>query len=687
MTETLNRLAQSHSPYLLQHQRNPVDWYPWGDEAFQTAKDRDLPIFLSVGYAACHWCHVMEHESFENETIAAYLNQHFVSVKVDREERPDVDSIYMNAVQVISGRGGWPMSVFLDHDGRPFYAGTYWPPARRGPMPGFVDILEAIHDAWTNRRDSVAEHCQEMTAALKQLSDPAADENSGAKTGIDDRQLARLTDAATERLLGAADRTDGGFGSAPKFPHATDLQWLCSVAGDAANEHAANAGNVLDLTLDRMARGGIRDHLGGGFARYSVDGIWLVPHFEKMLYDNALLLGVYARRHAQTERGDFAEAAHETARYMMSHLSDPAGGFWCSQDADSEGEEGKFYVWTPEQVTAVLGEERGQVFCDVYDVRPGGNFEGKSILWLPRPTESMVDEESLEKLRAQLCEDRHRLERARVSRTPPGTDDKVITAWNGLAIEAFAVAGAIMDQSHWIDRAMAALTFVRDTMHDGDRLWHAYRRGHRHLDGLADDHANVASAAITVAEVTGEMEWLLFAETLADQLIERFWDSGAGGFFYTGRPDDRQSSLLVRQKEWHDGSLISANAAAVTVLLRLSDLTDRTRYRDIASATISAGRKILDQQSMAAGALVSSAHRLAAPPTTEIIAVQNIAQWQSIRSEIFRSLPPHVSVFPAFAEADNQPAIARDKRPIDGAPARYRCVGTQCNAPDIIRVV
>ena len=684
MTDTLNRLAQSHSPYLLQHQRNPVDWYPWGDEAFRTAKDRGVPIFLSVGYAACHWCHVMEHESFENETIAAYLNEHFVSVKVDREERPDVDSIYMNAVQVISGRGGWPMSVFLDHDGRPFYAGTYWPPVRRGPMPGFVDILQAIHDAWTNRRESVAEHCREMTAALEQLSDPASGDGSGEKTGIEPQELKRLTQAATERLLIAADRTDGGFGSAPKFPHAADLHWLCSVADDPKDEHADDAAFVLDLTLDRMARGGIRDHLGGGFARYSVDGIWLVPHFEKMLYDNALLLGVYARRFAQTERGDFAEAAHETARYMMSHLSDPAGGFWCSQDADSEGEEGKFYVWTPEQVIEVLGEERGKVFCDVYDIRPGGNFEGKSIPWLPQPIDAVIDEADVEKLRAQLCEDRHRLERARVSRTPPGTDDKVITAWNGLAIDAFALAGAIMDQPHWIDRAVAALTFVRETMHDGDRLWHAYRRGHRHLDGLADDYANVASAAITVAEVTGHAEWLSFAEKLTDQLIDQFWDAANGGFFYTNSSRDGESSLLVRQKEWHDGSLVSANAAVATALLRLSDLTAETKYREIASQTIAAGRKILDQQSMAAGALVAAADRLAGPPTTDVIAVQDFAQWQGVRRQIFRERSPNVSMLPAIAESKAVPEIANGKVPVDGKPTRYRCVGMQCDAPEII---
>ncbi len=442
----MNRLLAETSPYLLQHRNNPVDWHPWGPEALDRAKREDKPIFLSIGYSACHWCHVMEHESFEDPRIAALMNEHFVNIKVDREERPDLDAIYMTAVQIMTGRGGWPMSVFLTPDRQPFYGGTYFPPTQRMGMPGFDQILLAVADAWKNRRKQALDQAAELTSHLQQAAAPAGAGASGDLTET------LLFDAATS-LERSFDPHHGGFGAAPKFPHPMDLRLLLRVwrrtkvpAHDQTRKtHEAHSDALLHIvthTLDKMAAGGIYDHLGGGFHRYSVDERWLVPHFEKMLYDNALLIGAYIDAHLATRNADYARIARETIEYVLRDMTDPAGGFYSTEDADSEGHEGKFYVWSPAEVAAVLGDERAQLFNYVYDVTESGNFEGASILNLPKSIDQCAELKRLAvaDLARQLSEDRARLFAERQKRVRPGRDDKVITAWNGLMIDSLAYA-------------------------------------------------------------------------------------------------------------------------------------------------------------------------------------------------------------------------------------------------------
>ena len=434
-----NRLAKESSPYLLQHQNNPVDWFPWGAEAIEKARSEDKPIFLSIGYSACHWCHVMEHESFENEAIAQVLNENYVAIKVDREERPDLDQIYMNAVQMLTNHGGWPMSVFLTPELKPFYGGTYWSPKASRGMPGFDQILAAVIDAWKNRREQALTAADQLTAELQNVSVAGAGESTSEQLNI------QLIGAAANHLQRAFDHTYGGFGQAPKFPHSMDLQLLVRVTQRTGQQVPLD---MVRLTLDRMAAGGIYDHLGGGFARYSVDAQWLVPHFEKMLYDNALLTSAYLDAFLVTREDRYARVVRETLDYIVRDMTDPAGGFYSTEDADSEGHEGLFYVWTPDEIEAVLGDERGATFGRVYDVSDSGNFEGSNILNLPKTLEQcakILGRESAD-LAAQLAEDRKKLFEVREKRVRPGRDDKVIVAWNGLMIDAMARAGAALDE-------------------------------------------------------------------------------------------------------------------------------------------------------------------------------------------------------------------------------------------------
>ncbi len=595
----MNRLADSLSPYLLQHKDNPVDWFPWGQEALEKSRETDRPIFLSVGYAACHWCHVMEHESFENESIAGYLNENFISIKVDREERPDIDQIYMNAVQVMTGRGGWPMSVFLNHELKPFYAGTYWPPTQKFGMPGFMQVLDALIDAWKNRRDDVEKHAGEITLALEQLA-------TGTSGQLSEMPDPTVISGATDHLVQVLDRIDGGFGSAPKFPHATDLDLL--LRRGLTNDESELIG-AAEFTLDCMAAGGIRDHIGGGFARYSVDAKWLVPHFEKMLYDNALLGEVYVRAFQVTGNQRHAVVAREIFDYLCRDMIDPAGGFHCSEDADSEGVEGKFYVWTPNEVASVLGEERAALFCQVYDISDAGNFEGKNIPNLSRSLAAWATEFSLsiEALNEQLAADREDLRLARDQRVHPGRDDKVLTAWNSLAIKALAIGGAVLDQSQYVVAAQRAAEFILTKMtRDDGRLVHAFRHGKSHLDAYVDDYAYTMEAFIALFEATANASWIDQAVRLADCMLAHFEDREAGGFFYTA---DDAETLITRNKDWHDGSLVSGNASATMALLRLSRLCNRDDYREAAERTLLAAGEILVKQSAACGALLSALDR------------------------------------------------------------------------------
>ncbi len=601
-----NRLAHESSPYLLQHAGNPVDWYAWGPEALDRAKTEQTPIFLSIGYSACHWCHVMEHESFEDPQIAALMNQHYVCIKVDREERPDLDQVYMQAVQLMTGRGGWPMSVFLTPDLRPFYGGTYWPPSSRMGMPGFDQVLTAVADAWHNRKIQVFEQATSLTEHMQQAALPAPAE------GRPSAQLLHGAVATLERIL---DYEHGGFGQAPKFPHPMDLQLLLRVW------RRTGRGGILDmvkLTLDKMAGGGIYDHLGGGFHRYSVDERWLVPHFEKMLYDNALLTSTYLDAFLATGTTDYARVARETCDYVLREMTDPAGGFYSTQDADSEGEEGKFFIWSPAETAAVLGAERARTFNYVYDVSDEGNFEGRNILNCPKTLAqcaAVLHRESAE-LNAELAESRAALLAARRQRIAPGRDDKVLVSWNGLMLDALAKAAGVLDEPRYLTAATAAAEFLITALRRPDgRLLHAWRHGKARFDAYLDDYACLANGLISLYEAGFDERWLRAAVQLADQLLQWFTDPEGGGFFFTSKDHEE---LVARQKDIYDNATPSGNGMAVTALVRLGKLMGRADYLQAVDATLQTALGVLQRSPTAAGQMLL-AYDMLLGPTPEIV--------------------------------------------------------------------
>jgi len=557
----VNRLASEASPYLRQHADNPVDWYPWGDEAFTRARTEDRPVLLSVGYSSCHWCHVMAHESFEDDAMAARVNAGFVAVKVDREERPDVDAVYMEAVQAMTGRGGWPMTLFLTPDGRPFFAGTYFPPRDAHGTPGFGRVLDAVEEAWRQRRHEVEAQADALLAAIDRrvtLPDGFLAEGDGASTDPGGRYPGLLA-AATAELAGRFDATGGGFGPAPKFPQPA-LVTLCLDHGRVTGDEGSRA--MVDTTLAAMAAGGIYDHLGGGFARYSTDATWTVPHFEKMLYDQAGLVRIYL--HAALQGGDdrWLQGVEETVAYVLRDLAAPEGGLYCAEDADSEGEEGRFYVWTPAQLVEHAGARLGPVAADWYGVTEAGNFEGRNILRRP-PGAPLARPADVEEARRLLFE-------ARGRRVRPGLDDKVLTEWNAMFCSALAEAAAATGRPDWTAAAVGIADFLVTHLRRGDGRWmRSWQGGQaRHL-GYAGDYAWVVEGLTRVGELTGEARWLDTAVETATALLELF--AGDGGPLYTTGTD--AESLVVRPSELLDGATPSASAVAAGALLRLGALT------------------------------------------------------------------------------------------------------------------
>jgi uncharacterized protein len=584
-----NLLSGELSPYLLQHAANPVAWKPWNEAAFQKAKREDKPIFLSIGYSACHWCHVMAHESFTDEGIADFLNEHFVNIKVDREERPDLDQIYMEAVHLMCGRGGWPMSVFLTPESEPFYGGTYWPPAPRQGMPGFEQVLHAVADAWQSRRPEMVEQAGKIAQLLRQ--NEAVDMSETPV--LDDR----LLESAEEELIGSFDPQFGGFGPAPKFPQPIALKLLLHRWKHSGSERLLDA---VTLTLDRMARGGLYDQLGGGFHRYSTDARWLVPHFEKMLYDNALLAGCYLDAWAATKKPLYAEVVRGTLDYLLRDMTDPEGGFYSAEDADSEGEEGKYYVWTPSEIAAVLGETSAAMFCRVYDASDIGNFEGRNILNLSRPIEQEAKLLGREtgQLETELAQSRAKLLIVREKRVPPGLDDKILVNWNGLAIDAFARAGAVLREPRYRAAAEQAANYLWKYLRREDgRLLHCARLGRAKGNAFLDDYANLGNALLTLHETGGEGTWLDRAVELAEIVLKHFADAERGGFFFTA---DDSEPLLVRKKEFVDSPTPSGNGMAAMLLLRLHRRRPEERYRTAAESAFRAGNPYLRQYPAAA---------------------------------------------------------------------------------------
>jgi uncharacterized protein YyaL (SSP411 family) len=559
-----NRLADETSPYLRQHADNPVDWWPWGPEAFDEARRRDVPVLISVGYSACHWCHVMAHESFEDPASAEVMNELFVNIKVDREQRPDVDAVYMEATQATTGHGGWPMTVFADHDGRPFHCGTYYPRERRGGMPSFTELLRAVDDVWRTRRHDLLEQAAQLTEHLQRSGLPS--------TAGRDLPGPEVLDEALRGLLASHDGTDGGFGRAPKFPQSMSIDLLLRSGSPAAVAAATTS-------LDAMASGGMWDHLGGGFARYSVDSVWLVPHFEKMLYDQALLGRAYLHGWQVTGSPVHRQVLDELVGYVLRDLRHPAGGFFSAEDADSEGEEGLFYTWTPEELVEVLGDDRARQAAAWWGVADGGNFEGRSIFNRLHARGRLALPPELEETRSALFD-------VRSTRVRPGLDDKVLTEWNALMISTLAEAGPACDRPDWTEAAAAAADFLLGNLRRDDGRWLRSwqdgpegdgRGGHASVLAFAADHAALVDAFTRLAEATGEARWLAAAAETADALLDLFWDDDKGGLFTTGADGEQ---LIARQKDLLDNATPSAMSMAAVGLLRLGAITGEARYTD-----------------------------------------------------------------------------------------------------------
>ncbi len=667
-----NRLAGETSPYLLQHRHNPVDWYPWGPEAIARAKAEDRPIFLSVGYSACHWCHVMERESFENDGIAALMNEHFVNVKVDREERPDIDQIYMAAVQAMTRHGGWPMSVFLTPDLEPFVGGTYFPPEDGRGMLGFPNLLKRVNEAWTTRREELVAAASQITAQLRTMGELPAS-NKALDVGL-------LDNAA--RMLGRLfDPIHGGFGDAPKFPHAMDLKVLLR---HSARTGDAQALHMVQMTLDKMSRGGIYDHLGGGFARYSTDARWLAPHFEKMLYDNALLSSVLLETFQATRDPEYARVARETMDYVLDRMTGPEGAFFSTEDADSEGVEGKFYVWSLAEIQEVLGAQRAKTFAYVYDVTAIGNWEHHNILNLSKPIHQSakllgLDEDAL---RRDLAEDRAKLLAVREQRVPPAKDTKVLTSWNGLMLAPLADGSRILGDARYADAASRAARFLLDTMiGEGGRLLHCYKDGQAKFNAYLDNYANLIDGLTRLFEATGEPRWVEAAVGLAGVMIEDFTDPIGGGFFYTGKGHE---ALIARQKDAYDNATPSGNAMAATALLRLGALTGRNDLSVAGRSALQAVQPVLEQAPTAAGqSLVALDFDLAAPREFAVIAGPDPAEAVAVLEAIAARFLPNKVVAPLLAgspRADLVPLLAN--RPArEGRATTYICERFACREP------
>ena len=654
-----NRLAQETSPYLLQHRDNPVDWYPWGPEALGRARDEDRPILLSVGYSACHWCHVMERESFEDPETAAYMNEHFVNVKVDREERPDVDAIYMEAVQAISGHGGWPMTVFLDPDGVPFYGGTYFPPDESRGMPSFRMVMEAVVHAFETQRDEIRERAPTTRARLGAIGEVEPREDLPGPAALEE---------AVSRLLAAVDRRNGGFGGAPKFPPASSLELLL----------ARGETGVVELTLDAMLAGGIYDQLGGGFSRYSVDAVWLVPHFEKMLYDNGLLARAYLHGWQALGHERYRRVCEETLDWMLREMRGPEGGFYSALDADSEGEEGKFYVWTPDQIREVL-EEPSDPNCinfytqqvdnlmQFYGVSEKGNFEGANVLHLASGA-GAPEPEGLDEMRRALLE-------ARAQRVRPGLDDKRLTSWNALAIAALADAGAVLGRPDYLDAARSCAEFVLGQLRDGDgNLLRTYKDGRAHLNAYLEDHAFLLEALLALYEASFETRWFGEALALAETTIERFGDPERGGFYSTSVDHEE---LIARRKEVGDHPIPSGNSSAAMGLLRLAALTGEHRYAEAAEGAFALFCKPAVEHPDA------FAHMLRAldfhlSPTREVALVGD--DLSELAAAVREQPRPHI-VLAGGPENSEEPPLLKGRTAVEGRPAAYICENFACKLP------
>jgi uncharacterized protein len=679
---TPNRLAAETSPYLLQHRFNPVDWYPWGEEAFARARAEDRPILLSVGYSACHWCHVMERESFEDEVTARQMNEGFVNVKVDREERPDVDGIYMAAVQAMTGHGGWPMTVFLTPTGEPFFGGTYYPPEPRQGMPSFRQVLAAISQAWETRRAEIDRSAADLRRMLEQHT------GIRAPAGLLNHDV---LDRAYRALAQRFDAERGGFGGAPKFPQPLALELVLrhwSRTGDA------QALDIVRTTLHRMADGGIHDQVGGGFHRYSVDAEWLAPHFEKMLYDNALLAQLYLHGWQATGEPRFREVAERTLDYVLREMTGPEGGFLSAQDADSEGVEGKFFVWTPEEVDAVLGAEDGPLFRAFFDITPAGNWEGDhhhppdrpiSIPRVTRPLEVVAAELGVpaDRLAEAVRQGRARLYAHRAERVAPGLDDKVLTSWNAMMLRAFAEAAWVLERPDYRDAAVRSAEFLLRELGVEGRLMRTWKDGGARIDGFLEDHALLADALIAVYEATGDVRWVHEARALAETMIERFHAPDEGVFYDAAHDAER---LVVRPRDLYDNPTPSGSSAATLALVRLARLLGEPRYERIAAGALEwTGRMLTDAPAGFAHMLAALDMHLATPREVVVVGDPEADDTRAMGAVLAaRYLPNTALAFAApdgVAEAAETVPLLEGRSAVDGMATAYVCERFTCRMP------
>lgn len=666
-----NRLVHETSPYLLQHAHNPVDWYSWGEEALHQAKKEDKPILLSIGYSSCHWCHVMERESFENEAIAGIMNERFINIKVDREERPDLDEIYMHAVQIMTGSGGWPMTVFLTPDLIPFHAGTYFPPEDRQGMPGFPKILVVVSDYYRSHRGEVGKMEEQVKHALHQIAEMVPSQET-----LDSKVFSKAFQVSESQF----DPIYGGFGGAPKFPNSMTLSFLLRYWKSTGSKKALE---MVEKTLEQMAKGGIYDHLGGGFHRYSTDDRWLVPHFEKMLYDNALLTRSYFEAYQATQKEWYRQVGEEILHYILREMKSPQGGFYSTQDADSEGEEGKFYVWTRDQIKEVLGKEIGTPFCAYYGVAQQGNFEGEASVVSIASTFEKVSQLygiSITDLEKVFDESRKKLYSEREKRVKPGKDEKILTSWNGLMISGFIDGFKVTGNEKYLNGAKEAAHFILHEMRKDGNLMRVFNKGKCQVKGYSEDYAFFIQALVDLYEGTFEMEWLKEAEELNRRMIDQFWDERDGGFFFSGKENE---SLIARSKNPYDNVIPSANSIAVFNLIRLSHLTGEESLKQKAEQTLHLFLNLLEQHPLGFAQMLSGLSFFLNPEEIGVIGSRNDLKTRSMLKEIYLAYLPNkiLSLKDPQEKTDGDwIPFLRDKE-ASGGPTTFICKNFTCLPP------
>ncbi len=667
-----NRLIHETSPYLLQHAHNPVDWYPWGEEALTRAKQEQKPILLSIGYSACHWCHVMERESFENEEIAAVMNELFINIKVDREERPDLDEIYMNAVQIMTRQGGWPMTVFLTPDLKPFYGGTYYPPTDRYGRPGFPKVMHAVAEAFSGQNTQVLQQADQITAHLAQMSN-VVDPHHHELTE-------ELMTNAFQNYRSQFDAHHGGFGNAPKFPPSMGLPFLLRYWHHSGN---ANALEMVELTLEKMARGGMYDQLGGGFHRYSTDAHWLVPHFEKMLYDNAQLVVAYFEAYQATQKPFYRDIATETLDYVIREMYDAEnGGFYSTQDADSEGVEGKFFVWEPNDVEDIIGEENAEIFCEYYDITPQGNFEGENILNVQAPPDILARKLRMDlgELEALLADGKQKLFEAREKRIKPGLDDKILTSWNGIMIRGMAMGYQLTGKPEYLEACEKSAEFVLTTLsQDNGLLLRTYRDGKSHLNAYLEDYSYFIAGLIALYEASFEPKWLTEAERLAHLMIDQFGDDAGDGFFFTGKSHE---TLIVQSKSAYDGATPSGASMAIHSLLRLAKHLDNPEFHDKAVETLLLYFHQMEGMPSGSGQLLCElAFLLSTPKEIAIVGPKGDTKTETMLAALHSTYQPNkIVALSESAEGQTLPLLA-GKTQVDDTATAYVCENYACQAP------